>query len=141
MLSSTQQFIQALEAKTVKYEYIEEPGTGKDVVVLSVGGKNIPTMRVQIFFDSDCEGAAFRIFEVAKVPECKTAGMLSALNTLNYQYRFAKFVLNPKDSTIQAEADTAFRAHDVDAVCMELLSRILDICDTAYPELMRALWV
>ena len=98
-------------------------------------------MRVQIFFDSDCEGAAFRIFEVAKVPDGKIAGMLSALNTLNYQYRFAKFVLNPKDSTIQAEADTAFRAHDVDAVCMELLSRILDICDTAYPELMRALWV
>ena len=43
-------------------------------------------------------------------------------------------------TAFEPDLDKLLARDDVDAVCMELLSRILDICDTAYPELMRALW-
>lgn len=36
--------------------------------------------------------------------------------------------------------DTAFRSRDVGEICYELLIRMVDICDTAYPDLMKALW-
>lgn len=63
-----------------------------------------------------------------------------AINSLNKHFRFAKFVLDTDDNTIQAEWDAAFRSRDVGEICYELLIRMVDICDTAYPDLMKALW-
>ena len=34
----------------------------------------------------------------------------------------------------------AIRSHDVGDICLEYVSRCINICDDAYPELMKALW-
>ena len=36
--------------------------------------------------------------------------------------------------------DASFRDHDVGEICRELLRRCVNICDEAYPDLMKALW-
>lgn len=36
--------------------------------------------------------------------------------------------------------DAVFRSHDVGEICLELMARCVDICDKAYPDLMKALW-
>ena len=53
MLSSTQQFIDALEAKGIKYEINEPTESGKDVMTVTYSGDSMPTIRCLFFFDED----------------------------------------------------------------------------------------
>ncbi len=71
---------------------------------------------------------------------CENISMLAAINQQNARFRFVKFVIDTNDHTVQAEADVAFRSHDVGDICLEYVSRCINICDDAYPELMKALW-
>ena len=140
MLSSTQQFIDILEAKGTKYTVDEPTSNGKDVLTVSYGGENMSTIRCRFFFDTDCQSVAIRVFDIVKIPESKLEAMYPVVNAVNNKFRFAKFCIDTKDSTIQAEMDASFRANDVGEICRELLSRCVNICDEAYPDLMKALW-
>ena len=66
MLSSTQQFIDALEAKGIKYEINEPTQSGKDVMTVTYSGDRMPTIRCLFFFDEDCESVAIRVFDILK---------------------------------------------------------------------------
>lgn len=99
------------------------------------------SVRTVFYFDADAEAVAIRVFDIVKVPAEKADVMYPAINSLTKHFRFAKFVLDTDDNTIQAEWDAAFRSRDVGEICYELLIRMVDICDTAYPDLMKALWV
>ena len=138
MLSSTRQFTDAMENKDIKYEYKGTTDSGKDVVVLRYTCENISTLTLQFFFDEDCKSVAIRMFDLVKFPESKLPTMLAAINQQNARFRFVKFVIDTNDHTVQAEADVAFRSHDVGDICLEYVSGSINICDDAYPELMKA---
>ena len=123
MLSSTRQFTDAMDNKGIKYEYKGTTDSGKDIVVLSYTCENISTLTLRFFFDEDCEAVAIRMFDLVKFPESKLPTMLAAINQQNARFRFVKF-----------------RSHDVGDICLEYVSRCINICDDAYPELMKALW-
>lgn len=141
MLSSVIQFVNYMDKKGIKYNNRGPLGDkGREVVEVSFSGKNMNSVRTVFYFDADAEGVAIRVYDIVKVPEEKVDVMYPAINSLNRHFRFAKFVLDTDDNTIQAEMDTAFRSRDVGEICYELLIRMVDICDTAYPDLMKALW-
>lgn len=140
MLASTKQFIELLDAKGTKYTMGTPTKSGKDTMTISYRGDNMDSIRCNLFFDTDCESVALRVFDIVKVPEGKLASMFSVVNGLNNRFRFAKFCIDTDDNTIQAEIDGAFRSQDAGEVSRELLLRIINICDEAYPDLMKALW-
>ena len=140
MLSSTQQFIDALEAQNLKYQNHGTSEAGREVIAVAFNGENMETVRVLFFFDADGESVSLRVFNIAKVPEDKAGAFLSAINEQNSRYRFAKFALDTDDNTLSAELDASFRDGTAGAICMEMLSRMIDICDSAYPAFMKALW-
>lgn len=140
MLSSTQQFVTTMDAKGVKYTYQGTTESGKDRLVLRYSGDNVSSMTLQFFFDADCESVAIRVFDLVKFPAEKLNNMYAAVNAVNNRFRFAKFCIDTSDNTIQAELDTPFRSYDVGEICMELTARTVDICDKAYPDLMKAIW-
>ena len=141
MLSSVSQFIDYMDQKGLKYDNHGSVGDkGREVVDVSFGGENINTIKTRFYFEDDAESVAIRVFDIVKVPADKVDVMYPAINAVNKRFRFAKFVLDTDDNTIQAEMDAAFRSNDVGEICNELLIRMVDICDKAYPELMKALW-
>ena len=109
-------------------------------MTVTYSGDSMPTIRCLFFFDEDCESVAIRVFDILKVPKEKTAAIFLTVNALNSKFRFVKFCVHTEDSTVQAEMDASFRDHDVGEICRELLSRCVNICDEAYPDLMKALW-
>ena len=123
MLSSTRQFTDAMDNKGIKYEYKGTTDSGKDIVVLGYTCENISTLTLRFFFDEDCEAVAIRMFDLVKFPESKLPTMLAAINQQNARFRFVKFVIDTNDHTVQAEADVAFRSHDVGDICLEYVSR------------------
>ena len=112
MHSSTQQFVRAMDAKDIKHSDPEAAAGGRETVTVIYSGENIPKLDV----------------------------LLKAINAVNRRFRFAKFVLDTDDNSVQAELDAVFRSHDVGEICLELMARCVDICDKAYPDLMKALW-
>ncbi len=137
---ATQEFINDLEAHELKYNYKGETESGKDRLVVSFGGENMSDIVMQFIFSADNEDVALRIFDIVKVPEPKINKMIKVVNDLNNKYRFAKFCLDTDDNTIQLEIDTPFREGSIGLVCREIMLRALNICDDAYPELMKSLW-
>ena len=113
MLSSTQQFIDALEAKGIKYEINEPTQSGKDVMTVTYSGDRMPTIRCLFFFDEDCESVAIRVFDILKVPKERTAAIFLTVNALNSKFRFVKFCVHTEDSTVQAEMDASFRPKEM----------------------------
>jgi hypothetical protein len=140
MLDSTRQFIRAMDAKNIKHSDIEVTQSGMEKVTVIYTGDSIPSIRMIFFFSKDCEDVAIRVFDIVKLPENRVEGFFKVVNEANRRFRFAKFVLDTNDNTVQAEMDAAFRTHDVGEICLELMNRCVDICDKAYPDFMKALW-
>lgn len=140
MLDSTRQFIRAMDAKDIKHSDIEVTQSGMEKVTVIYTGDSIPSIRMIFFFNKDCEDVAIRVFDIVKLPENRVEGFFKVVNETNRRFRFAKFVLDTNDNTVQAEMDAAFRTHDVGEICLELMNRCVDICDKAYPDFMKALW-
>lgn len=140
MYSSTQQFVRAMDAKDIKHSDPETAVGDREAVTVIYSSENIPSIRMRFFFDQDCRDVAIRVFDLVKVPEAKTDALIKAVNAVNRRFRFAKFVLDTDDNSVQAEMDAVFRSHDVGDICLELMARCVNICDEAYPDLMKALW-
>lgn len=140
MYSSTQQFVRAMDAKDIKHSDPETAVGDREAVTVIYSSENIPSIRMRFFFDQDCRDVAIRVFDLVKVPEAKTDALIKAVNAVNRRFRFAKFVLDTDDNSVQAEMDAVFRSHDVGDICLELMARCVNICDEAYPGLMKALW-
>lgn len=140
MIGSTQQFVRLLDEKNIKYKLGSPTESGKDTMTVTYGGENMSSIRCSFYFSDDGEDVAIRVFDIVKVPENKVNAMIHVVNALNNRFRFAKFCLYTKDNTVQAEMDGAFRSHDVGEIVLEMMVRMVDICDKAYPDLMKALW-
>ena len=140
MFDSTRQFIRAMDAKNIKHSDIEVTDFGMEKVTVIYTGNSIPSIRIFFVFNKDCEDVAIRVFDIVKLPENKIDGFFKVVNEANRRFRFAKFVLDTNDNTVQAEMDAAFRTHAVGEICLELMNRCVDICDKAYPDFMKALW-
>ena len=86
---------------------------------------------------SDKNDVAFRCFNFAQAAPDTAAAVLSALNQLNQQYRYAKFVLHEDDS-VSMQMDIPQETVNLDRVAFELLVRSLDILAEASPVLKQA---
>lgn len=139
MLASTKAFIKELDRKRIKYTDRGTLESGKDCITVSYTCKNMESLAIHFFFDKDCESVAVRAFDIVKLSAAQAGNMLVAINSQNARFRFVKFVLDTNDYTVQAEIDVPFRKHDVGEVCVEVMNRVLSICDDAYLELKKAL--
>lgn len=140
MFASTQQFIDTLESQDHHYNLVEaDQDHPHDMVGLLFGCDNLD-LELNLFFGEDCEDVAIRGFDLVKIPEDKMPAALLAVNELNNRFRFVKFVVETEDAVIRLELDASFRRHDVGDICYELVMRTVNICDEAYPSLMKAVW-
>ncbi len=95
-----------------------------------------------VIFRSDDSGFDLRCFNIAVLHDKNNRDALyEAVNVLNSEYRFIKFVIDEKDR-VDAEFDMSDMA-DVGCtgeVVYELLYRMCNILDDEIPYLMKAAW-
>lgn len=141
MIQSTQQFVDLLIEKGIKYTHSVIEDTGKDKVTIIYSGDNIPRIEVFFYFNVGGEDASIRVYNlVQNIPPEKTMNMITVANDMNIRYRFAKFCFDKSDSSLQMEMDVSFRSCEVGEICFELLQRAISICDDTYTQFMKALW-
>ena len=134
MASYKQIFMNYLDREGVRYEDRDE-----FVVKVTYGGKNLSSIPIYVFFDEDGDPIAeLKCWDIANFKDKEAKGII-ACNEVNAQYRWIRFYLD-KDSDIVSDVDTYFDADTCGQVCFNLLQRITNITDKAYPTFAKALW-
>ena len=130
------EYLRYMDEKGIKYR-------DRNETVVSVGysADNMKSVDVIVEFDKEGKNlVTFHSWSIGKfADDAKYSRALVVCNEMNKKFRWVKFYLdNDRDVTVQADAIV-----DIETVgreCAELVSRIVNISDEAYPEFMRVLW-
>lgn len=137
MRAVVQNFLDELDKRHLSYRNIEEHN-GKTVVPLGFGLSNLRTM-IYVFFDEDDRSVAIRCFGFMKVSENQFPQALICCNTLNQSKRWVKFYVDT-DMEIHASDDAIIEEETAGSEILELVMRMANIVDEAYPQINRAIW-
>ena len=129
------EFIRTLEREGLKYS-----DDGEFRVSLKYTADNTNNIKIDVIFDKDGDGlVALRCWSFGRCPNGKRAALLEACNKLNTEYRWVKFYIDD-DEDITAALDAVVDIDTVGDECVQLVRRMVNIYDDAYPTLMRASW-
>lgn len=123
---STRNFLNYLTMKGVKYSYLGVDDRDETVSV-SYALDHFTSLKCNLYFRDDDE-VDLRIYNIVTV-QTGTNRALSVLNELNADYKFAKFVLDTSDMTVQAEMDMFIDAATCGSVVYEALNMLLLVVD------------
>lgn len=124
--TSTRNFLSYLDSKGVKYKYVGVDGKDEEVTV-SYSLENFSSMTCKLFFRDDDE-VNLRVYDIVYANN-RTDYVLSTINSLNYEYKYAKFVLDTSDNSIRAEMDMFIDASTCGAPVFEAMIMLLSVID------------
>lgn len=115
-------------------------GDDEEIIRINFNADNVESVRVSLFFDKEDKNVAIRSFNICKVEEAKKAKIYQVMSKLNDDFRWVKFSIDENDNTVTASTDAVIRMDVAGEICYELVFRMVNIVDDAYPEIMKALW-
>lgn len=124
-----------LESKDVKFQSVEDD-------ILRVGWGLQVGSSISIFFHFQNEDTSVHLegLDFVKIPEDKYDMIYKLLNELNDRYKHVKFVLNAETGMVAARDDDVIQLDTCCEECWELMIRMVQIVEDAYPIFMKALW-
>ncbi|MBR6951111.1 MAG: YbjN domain-containing protein [Oscillospiraceae bacterium] len=136
MATYKEAFVAYLQKEGLKYTDIDERA-----VRMSWNADNVAAgLEILVIFDKENHnGVHFMCTGFCKVPENKLGAMLIACNEANKQYRWFKFYVTDKQE-IMAEDDAILDMANVGEECVELVARMVNVVDEAYPSFMKAIY-
>lgn len=131
-------FTSFIETEGLRFE-VCNPDEEGNVVHL---GYSLDNTHVDIYVDfgADNEDVHFYATNFVKIPEEKRGISCQICNTLNNTYRFVKFTWDEEDASLDCKADAVIQLDSCAEEAFELVVRITQIIDDAYPTIMKALW-
>ena len=140
LFAHTKAFLSAVKADGLKYR-VAESEAGRNDIMFDFRGDNVSTITVTVVFVKDEPNlAALRAWNLVKVPENKLPKVYELLSRLSRDYKFCKFTYDPTERTVDIYMELITRPDSAGEVTREGLSRMVDICDEAYPILMKAIY-
>ena len=139
MFQATQAIYNELKNSNSNLKVFTEENDQRSEVWLQFTVDNGPAYRIRFISTDNDSDVAVRVFGLLRVEETKKSKMLSAINEINAQFRYVKFVMDDNND-ISVQYDFPVRTVRVEASAEEILIRFVKIIDDAYPMMMRALW-
>ncbi len=132
----TIEFLKVLDREDHHYKYMGIDDDDQEEVDVTFTGDNVDSIPVKIFFDDDLDSVSLRSWRVIYFDKEDLADVLTAVNDLNSEYKFVKFVVDVEDLSVDAEVDCPLR-DDANAgeIAYDGLYYIVQIVDEAYPTL------
>lgn len=115
-------------------------GEDEEIIRISFNADNVESVRISLFFDKEDKNVAIRSFNICKVEDAKKPKIYQVMSKLNDDFRWVKFSIDENDNTVTASTDAVIRMDVAGEICYELVFRMVNIVDDAYPEIMKALW-
>ena len=130
--SSTQSFLDAMDAEEILYIYHGLDIDQDDWVEVIYTGDYCDTIDIDIYFSSDNDRASFRFWNVIDFNSSDYREILGVVNQLNADYKWVKFVVDTQDYSVTAELDVLFPIGDAGEICLVSLDQIVNISDFGY---------
>ena len=123
---------------TYEGTYENDDGSEEDEFFISFEAENMDSIDIEVFFDSDNEGAVFYVWDYVKFNAKQYDEMQEICNQMNNDYRFAKFYVED-DNTVTVQGDAIFFGNDIGEICECFICTIASIADNVYPAFEEAL--
>ena len=104
-------------------------------------GKNAQKIDLYIHIEEDRNEVHLRSFNYIRVPDDKMNNILRLCSQMNKKYSWVKFYVDENDMTVTLADDAVVEPSTCGDETFGLMYRMLLICDDAYPEFMRALYM
>ena len=128
-LRSTQTFLDFCDAKGIKYTLDTSASDDKyEVVRISYSLDNFESLRCTLLFKTDNEEVGLRIWNIVTTTASKDY-VLYTINKINADYKFAKYVLDESDMTVQVELDVYIEADSCGRVVYDSMMALFNITD------------
>lgn len=135
-MTNLERFMAVLDKQKMNYVRSE----AKILHIVPDPFKNMGYTEIDVCFDVDYSGdVQLYIPYLGKFAEDRQTVGMATCNALNEKYRWVNFYLN-SESQGCARCDFVLHGKDAGEECLELLMRMLQIVDEAYPDLMNALY-
>lgn len=138
MNSAAQNYIATLNANGMKIKDTMEFPNG-ETGVLCGWRMDHTALDVIAIFPEGGKYAWIRCFNFAKCPKDRMGQVMIACNALNMQYKWVKFYVDA-DGDVQAEDDAIIDGATAGTETLELVLRMAQIVDEAYPVVMNAIY-
>ena len=128
-LRSTQTFLNYLDGLGVKYTLDTGASDDKyEVVRITYNLDNFTSLRCTLLFKTDNEEVGLRIWNIVTATASKDY-VLYTLNKINADYKFAKYVFDESDNTVQVELDVYIDADHCGRVVYDSMMALFNITD------------
>ena len=127
-LVSTQNFMAYLDENDVVYTYDGADDNGDEHFSLDYELDNFDSLTCTVIFDSDDDEVNLRVWYIV-TPSVDENTILATINQLNNDYKFAKFVYDTSDGTVQAEMDMAIDKNGCAVPVMNAIVWLLSVVD------------
>lgn len=138
MRQEAEAYIKLMDEKGIRHDDIFILKSGKFDVVTRWNLEET-TVTIRAVFDDNGHTVAIRCFRLARAKEDRFVDVLKTCNELNNRFRWFKFTID-NDSDINMEIDCIVNEETAGEVVLELVQRLCNIVDEAYPELMEAIY-
>jgi len=139
IFKATNLITQELDKANIRYTVKDDEE--HSIVRVSFPVDNGPVASVYFISRDDDNDVSIRLFHlIDNIAEEKSEKILAAVNECNNLYRYTKFTFD-KDA-VNVEYDLPAQSSDdcLGAQALEILIRLMNIVDKAYPVLMQAMW-
>ncbi|MBO4288783.1 MAG: YbjN domain-containing protein [Lachnospiraceae bacterium] len=124
------------DSKGLKYLAREEDSA----MLLLYGMKDNKRLDILINFDEDDRTAGLTTFGYLTFPEEKKAAMYELCSKMNGAYRWVKFYVDDENCEIRVRDDAVIQLDSCGEEIHELVGRLIEISEDAYPNFMKAIW-
>lgn len=131
---TTQEFLDYLDRQGVIYALEGIDNANYEVVKVNNQGDAF-TYDIKFFFDDSMENTGIRVWDVIEYSDADFAKVVRICNTLNDNYRYAKFTADESDNTVTCALDLIYRANDIAEIHWEATLRLVDILNSGYEAL------
>ena len=133
--ASSQSFLDAMDSEGIKYTYQGLDSDGDDWIEIKYTGDYCDTIDIDVYFSSDEDEANFRFWNVIDFNSEDYREVLSVVNQLNYDYKWAKFYVDTNDYSVTVSLDVLFPTGYAGSICLESLEQIVAISDYGFHSL------
>ena len=124
------------DSKGLKYLAREED----DTMLLLYNMKDNKRLDILINFDEGDSSAGLTTYGYLKFPEDKKAKMYELCSKMNGEYRWVKFFVDEETCEIKVRDDAVIQLDSCGEEIYELVGRLIQISEHAYPDFMKAIW-
>ncbi len=134
MLIYKQLFMYYMDQKNIRYD-----DKADNRVCVTFNGDNLHTIPVMVIFDREgVNTVSFKCWGIANFRNKRAAG-IEVCNKVNNRWRWVTFCIDD-DGDVAASIDAYVDEYNCGELCMNLVRRLVNIIDEAYPDFARALW-